>query len=70
MATLGNPNPFVLMDPILAPEIFTVQKKKPTKIIKQIYQRPKCSKLLLDLLLSVQYSQHIMNVKVAETKVK
>lgn len=70
MPTLGNPNPLVLMDPILAPEIITVQKNKPTEIIKQIYQSPECSKLLLQLLLSVRYCQQVMNVKVAETKTK
>lgn len=70
MPTLGNPNPLVLMDPILAPEIITVQKNKPTEIIKQIYQSPECSKLLLQLLLSVRYCQQVMNVKVAETKAK
>lgn len=30
---LANPNPLVLMDPILASKIFSVQKKKTTKII-------------------------------------
>lgn len=52
---LANPNPLVLMGPMLASEIFSVQKKKATDTILKIDHG--CNKALPQHLLFVQYSQ-------------